>query len=76
MNPPDFANFWKQAKQQGFIPKVTAIGRAILTRPDMDAVGDIGNGLCLEVWWEKTHPFKSALTGLTCQGIVDAWDSR
>ena len=72
-NPPDFANFWKQAKQQGFVPKVTAIGRAILTRPDMDAVGDIGNGLSLEVWWEKTHPFKSSLTGQTCPEIVDAW---
>ena len=74
LNPPDFANFWKQAKQQGWVPKVTAIGRAILTRPDMDAVGDIGNGLCNEVWWENTHPFTSALTGLTCQQIVDAWN--
>ena len=67
LNPPDFANFWKQAKQQGCVPKVTAIGRAILTRPDMDAVGDIGNGLSNEVWWENTHPFTSSLTGLTCQ---------
>ena len=75
LNPPDFANFWKQAKQQGWIPKVTAIGRAILTRPDMDAVGDIGQGLCNEVWWENTHPFKSSLTGLACQDIVDAWDA-
>jgi branched-chain amino acid transport system substrate-binding protein len=74
MNPPDFANLWKQVKQSGWLPKVTAIGRAILTRPDMDAVGDIGNGLSLEVWWEKTHPFKSSLTGQTCQEIVDAWD--
>jgi branched-chain amino acid transport system substrate-binding protein len=74
-NPPDFANFWKQAIQQGFNPKATAIARAILTRPDMDAVGDIANGLCLEVWWEKTWPFKSSLTGLTCQGIVDAWNT-
>ena len=74
-NPPDFANFWKQCVQQGFSPKATAIARAILTRPDMDAVGDIANGLCLEVWWEKTWPFTSPLTGLTCQGIVDAWDT-
>ena len=71
--PPDFANFWKQAVQQGFNPKATAIARAILVRPDMDAVGDIANGLCLEVWWEKSWPFTSSLTGLTCQGIVDAW---
>jgi branched-chain amino acid transport system substrate-binding protein len=73
-NPPDFANFWKQCVQQGFNPKATAIARAILVRPDMDAVGDIANGLCLEVWWEKSWPFTSSLTGLTCQGIVDAWD--
>ena len=71
-NPPDFANFWKQCVQQGFSPKATAIARAILTRPDMDAVGDIANGLCLEVWWEKTWPFTSPVTNLTCQGIVDA----
>lgn len=76
LNPPDFANFWKQAKQNGFVPKVTAIGRAILTRPDMDAVGDIGNGLCNEVWWENTHPFKSPLMGYTCQEIVDAWNAE
>ncbi len=76
LNPPDFANFWKQAKQQGFVPKVTAIGRAILTRPDMDAIGDIGNGLSNEVWWENTHPFKSALTGVTCQQIVDMWNEK
>jgi branched-chain amino acid transport system substrate-binding protein len=76
LNPPDFANFWKQAKQNGFVPKVTAIGRAILTRPDMDAIGDIGQGLCNEVWWENTHPFTSSLTGLTCQGIVDKWDAE
>jgi branched-chain amino acid transport system substrate-binding protein len=76
MNPPDFANFWKQAKQQSFIPRVTAIGRAILTRPDMDAVGDIGNGLSLEVWWEKTHPFKSSLTGLNCADQVKAWEAK
>ena len=74
-NPPDFANFWKQAIQQGFNPKATAIARAILVRPDMDAVGDIANGLCLEVWWEKSWPFTSPITGLTCQGIVDAWDT-
>ena len=76
LNPPDFANFWKQAKQNGFVPKVTAIGRAILTKPDMDAVGDIGQGLSNEVWWENTHPFKSSLTGQTCQGIVDAWNAE
>jgi branched-chain amino acid transport system substrate-binding protein len=39
-------------------------------------VGDIGNGLSLEVWWEKTHPFKSSLTGLNCADQVKAWEAK
>ncbi len=34
----------------------------------MDAIGDIGNGLSNEVWWENTHPFKSSLMGLHLPG--------
>jgi branched-chain amino acid transport system substrate-binding protein len=73
--PPDFANFWKQAYQQGFHPKVATIARAILVRPDMEAIGDIGAGLSNEVWWTSSHPFKSAITGQTCKEVADAWEA-
>ena len=73
--PPDFGNFWKQAKQQGFNPKMATVARAILVRPDIAAIGDIGAGLCTEVWWASTHPFVSSLTGLTCMQQADAWET-
>jgi branched-chain amino acid transport system substrate-binding protein len=73
--PPDFANFWKQAYQQSFHPKVATVARAILVRPDMEAIGDIGAGLTNEVWWTSSHPFKSAVTGQTCKEVADAWEA-
>jgi branched-chain amino acid transport system substrate-binding protein len=74
--PPDFANFWKQAYQQGFHPKVATVARAILVRPDMEAIGDIGAGLSNEVWWTSSHPFKSAVTGQTCLEVATAWETQ
>ncbi len=74
--PPDFANFWKQAKQQGFNPKMATVARAILVRPDIEAIGDIGTNLCNEVWWASTHPFVSSLTNLTCQQQADKWETE
>lgn len=73
---PDFANFWQQAKQQGYNPKMATVARAILVRPDVEALGETGEGLCNEVWWSSTHPFTSSLTGLTCQQQADAWEAQ
>ena len=76
MIAPDFPTFWSQAQQQGFKPKMVTMGRAILVRPDMEAVGDTGQGLCTEAWWASTHPFTSSLTGFTCQQQADAWEQE
>jgi branched-chain amino acid transport system substrate-binding protein len=74
MIAPDFPNFWSQAVQQGFTPKMVTMGRAILVRPDMEAIGPTGNGLCTEVWWASSHPFVSSLTGQTCEEVAKAWE--
>ena len=71
--PPDFTNFWKQAYQQGFKPEAATIGKALLFPSAVEALGDIGYGLSTEVWWSPTHPFKSSLTGQTCQELADAF---
>jgi len=73
MLPPDFVNFWKQCIQQGLKPVACTIGKALLFPSQVEAVGDIGDGLTTEVWWTPTHPFKSSLTGQTCQEIADAF---
>ena len=49
------------------------IGKALLFPSALEALGDIGYGLTTEVWWSPNHPFKSSLTGQTCQEIGDAF---
>ena len=65
MVPPDFVNFWKQAKQQGYNPKVVTMGKAIEFPAAVGALGDLAENLATEVWWTPTYPTTSSLTGLS-----------
>src|SRR6188768_716147 len=73
MIPPDFATFWSQAAQQGFKPKIVTIGKALLFPSVIESLGGRGNGLSSEIWWTPHHPFKSGLTGQSCQQLTDAY---
>lgn len=61
--PPDFANFWSQAGQQGFGPKIVTVAKASEFPAAIEAFGDRAAGLSVEVWWSPAHPFRSSLTG-------------
>jgi branched-chain amino acid transport system substrate-binding protein len=63
LTPPDFATFWKQAKQQGFRPKIATIGKAAEFPAAAAGLGDLAQNLGTEVWWSPTYPFSSSLTG-------------
>lgn len=71
--PPDFGQFWTQAKQQDFNPKVVTMAKAVLFSSAVEALGDIGHGLASEVWWTPTHPFTSSLTGASAQALSDEY---
>ncbi|HEV7307223.1 ABC transporter substrate-binding protein [Ensifer sp.] len=71
--PPDFTTFWNQAKQQGFVPKVASIGKALLFPQSVEALGKAGHNLSSEVWWSPSHPFASSLTGETSAQVADAF---
>ncbi len=73
MIPPDFATFWSQAAQQGFHPKIVTIGKALLFRSAVEAIGPRGNGLSTEIWWTPNFPFKSGLTGQNARELADAY---
>ena len=66
---PDFTNFWKQAYQQGFQPKLASTGKALLFPQTVDAIGDIAHGLLGEVGWDRTFPYKDSLTGQTAEDL-------
>ncbi|MCJ7687136.1 MAG: ABC transporter substrate-binding protein [Desulfobacteraceae bacterium] len=73
--PPDFIRAWRQCHRQGFIPKICAIGRAVLFPSVVEALGgDIGLGTSTEVLWHPAFPFKSSLTGYSAQKLADAYE--
>jgi branched-chain amino acid transport system substrate-binding protein len=75
--PPDWINFWRQARQDGFLPKMAAISKAIEFPSSVYALpGNLANGLTTEIWWSPHHPFKSALTGETPASLCAAWANR
>jgi branched-chain amino acid transport system substrate-binding protein len=74
--PPDFPVMWNQMLQQGFKPPVATVGRALLFPLALEAIGATGYGLSTEVWWTPKHPFKSSLTGETCQQLADDFEKR
>ncbi|RFO96716.1 ABC transporter substrate-binding protein [Rhodoferax lacus] len=73
--PPDFKNFWTQARQQGFKPKAVTMGKAYTFPSAVEALGDIADGLTQEAWWSPNRPTKSSLTGQSAQQLVDAYEA-
>ncbi|MDO9379991.1 MAG: ABC transporter substrate-binding protein [Nocardioidaceae bacterium] len=73
--PPDFTTFWRQAKQQGYDPKIATVGKALLFPSVVEGLGDIANNLGTEVWWHPTAPFTSSLTDQSAQELADAYES-
>lgn len=71
--PPDFANFWNQAGQQGFRPKIVTVAKATEFPAAVSAFGDRAEGLTVELMWSPGHPFKSTLTGQSSRELADAY---
>ncbi|MCL5734657.1 MAG: ABC transporter substrate-binding protein [Actinobacteria bacterium] len=74
--PPDYANFWKQAVQQGFRPKISTEAKAMLFPDGVNALGDLGDGQTVECWFHPTFPYLSTLTGLKAQDVCDLWEQE
>lgn len=72
--PPDFTTFWKQAKQQGYNPKLATIGKALLFPSAVEALGDTANNLGTEVWWTPTYPYSSSLTGQSAADLAKSYE--
>jgi len=71
---PVFSNFWAQAGQQGFRPKIVGMSKALLMPSAVQSLGPRGKGLSTEVWWTNVHPFSSSLTGETAGQICAAYE--
>ena len=72
--PPDFTTFWTQALQQGFRPKIASVGKALLFPSAVEALGNNGAGMSMELWWSPFHPYKSSLTGQSAAALAAAYE--
>lgn len=71
--PPDMANFWNQAGQQGFNPKVATIAKASEFPMAIEPFGKRADNLSVEVWWSPSHPYTSGLTGQSSEELANAY---
>jgi branched-chain amino acid transport system substrate-binding protein len=73
---PDFTNFWKQAIQQSFVPKICTVNKPILFPEDIESIGTVGTNICSNMLWSPRWPYKSYLTGETNQQWADEFTKR
>lgn len=73
--PPDVKTFLTQARQQSFKPKVISVAKALLLPSQVEAVGELADGVSTEVWWSPSHPFVSSLTGQSAKALADSYES-
>ena len=71
--PPDFMNSYNAIIAAGVEVGCVTMGKCALLQSDVEALGDLADGLMTQVWWAPTNPFKSDLTGITCAEINEQY---
>jgi branched-chain amino acid transport system substrate-binding protein len=71
--PPDFTTFWKQAAQQGYVPKIAQIAKTGLFPSQIEALGDLGVGLASAAYWHPTFPYASAFLGTSSADLASGY---
>ena len=74
MIDPDWTTFTNQCAQQGFKPPIMYGIKPTLFPTTMEAVGPLADGQTGTQWFHPTYPFKSSLTGETCQQMCDDFE--
>ncbi len=71
--PPDFATFWKQAAQQGYVPIIPQIAKTGLFPSQVEALGKLGHGLIGTAFWTPVFPYSSSLLKQSSQQLGDGY---
>lgn len=73
--PPDMKTFLVQSRQQGYKPKVISVAKALLYPANVEAVGDLADGVSVEVWWSPSHPFTSSLSKQSAKALAESYET-
>jgi branched-chain amino acid transport system substrate-binding protein len=71
--PPDFITFWRQAHQNGFVPKVASISKALLFPSAATALGPLVTNVMSPLWWTPQFPYQSSLDGTTASAFAASY---
>ena len=71
--PPDFMNSYNAIISAGVSVKGVTMGKCCLLQSDVEALGDLAQGIMTQVWWAPTNPYSSALTGISSEEIDKAY---
>jgi branched-chain amino acid transport system substrate-binding protein len=68
--PPDFITFWRQAHQNGFVPKIASISKALLFPSAATALGSLVTNVMSPLWWSPQFPYQSSLDGTSASAFA------
>ena len=71
--PPDFMNAYQAIISAGVQVDCVTMGKCCLLNSDVEALGDLADGIMTQVWWDPTYPYKSDLTGATSGELNEAY---
>ena len=71
--PPDFMNAYNAIVVAGVEVGCVTMGKCCLLQSDVEALGDLADGIMTQVWWAPTNPFVSDLTGVNCQQLDEMY---
>lgn len=67
--PPDFLNAYQAIIAAGVKVGAVTMGKCCLLASDVEALGELADGIMTQVWWSPTNPYTSELTGVSCEEI-------
>ena len=71
--PPDFMNAYNAVIAAGVEVDCVTMGKCCLLASDVEALGELADGIMTQVWWAPTNPFSSELTGIDCAQLDEAY---
>lgn len=71
--PPDFMNSYNAVISAGVEAGAVTMGKCCLLESDVNALGDLADGIMTQVWWAPTNPFTSSLTGVSSSELDAAY---
>ncbi len=71
--PPDFMNAYNAVISAGVQVDCVTMGKCCLLASDVEALGDLADGIMTQVWWDPVYPYTSDLTGMTSARLNEAY---